>query len=186
MYSREIDGKNPTFASVGILYEDTFVLFDEETESLWYHLEGDIAMTAISGEYAGSRAAELPSALTTWNVWRELHPDTGYLDPASLPERSGNRRGRGGLGQGGQLPEGFEPPEGVQRGQRPDGFEPPEGFDRGQLPEGFEAPEGFQPGERPDGFEPSQGLQPGQPPEGAQPPDRERTTRRDRVDQGQD
>ena len=164
MYSREIDGKNPTFASVGILYEDTFVLFDEETESLWYHLEGDIAMTAISGEYAGSRAAELPSALTTWNVWRELHPDTGYLDPASLPERS-NRRGRGGFGQDGQLPEGFVP------GQRPDGFERPEGFERGELPEGFEPPEGFQPR---------------QPPEGGQSPDRERTTRRDRVDQGQD
>jgi hypothetical protein len=40
VYSREIDGQNLTFASVGILYEDTFVLFDEETESLWYHLEG--------------------------------------------------------------------------------------------------------------------------------------------------
>lgn len=61
MYSREIDGQNLTFASVGILYEDTFVLFDEETESLWYHLEGDIAMTAISGEYVGMRSAELPS-----------------------------------------------------------------------------------------------------------------------------
>ena len=51
--------QSPTFASVGMLYEDTFVLFDEETESLWYHLEGDIAMTAISGEYAGSRVPEL-------------------------------------------------------------------------------------------------------------------------------
>ena len=40
------------------------MLFDEETESLWYHLEGDIAMTAISGEYAGSRVPELPFAHT--------------------------------------------------------------------------------------------------------------------------
>ena len=171
MYSREIDGERPTFASVGILYEDTFVLFDEETQSLWYHLEGDIAMTAISGDYAGSRAAELPSALTTWKVWRKGHPDTGYLDPASLPQRSADGRRRGGLGESGQPPDGFEPPEGFQPRQRPDGFEPPEGF---------------QPGQRPDGFEPPEGFQPGQSPEGGQPSDRERETRRDRVDQGQD
>ena len=127
MYSREIDGENLTFASVGILYEDTFVLFDEETESLWYHLEGDAAMTAISGKYAGMRTAELPAAYTTWNVWRKLHPDTGYLDPVSLPQRSTAGGRRGGLDQSGQPPEGFEPPEGFQPRQRPEGFEPPEG-----------------------------------------------------------
>ena len=149
MYSREIDGQSPTFASVGMLYKDTFVLFDEETESLWYHLEGDIAMTAISGEYAGSRVPELPFAHTTWDVWRGLHPDTGYLDPASLPERSVDRR-RGGTDRAGQSPEGSQPR------RRPDGSE---------LPEGFE---------------------PGQRPEGAQPGNAERTTRRDRIDQGQD
>lgn len=112
MYSREIDGQNLTFASVGILYEDTFVLFDEETESLWYHLEGDIAMTAISGEYVGMRSAELPSGYTIWSVWKELHPESGWLDPASLPARSAGGRGRGG-GQTRQLPEGFERPEGA-------------------------------------------------------------------------
>ena len=74
----------------------TFVLFDEETESLWFHLEGDIAMTAISGEYVGMRSAELPSGYTTWSVWKELHPESGWLDPASLPARSAGGRGRDG------------------------------------------------------------------------------------------
>ena len=144
MYSREVEGGILTFASVGILYEDTFVLFDEATESLWYHLEGDVAMTGISGDYAGSRTGEMPSVYTTWNVWRELHPDTGFLDPASLPERSGGGRGRrGGDAQGDVAP-----------GQR-SGFEPPEG------------------------------AQPGQPPQGGQPTNGQRTTRRDRVEQGQ-
>ena len=152
MYSREIDGEILTYASVGILYEDTFVLFDEETESLWYHLEGDVAMTGISGEYSGSRTAELPFAYTTWNVWKGLHPDTGYLDPASLPQRSADRGRRGGQGQ---LPAGSR--DGLEPGRRPGGAQPPEGFE------------------------------PGQPTEGApQPGNRERTTRRDRVDQGQD
>ncbi len=73
----------------------TFVLFDEETESLWFHLAGDIAMTAISGEYVGMRSAELPSGYTTWSV-KELHPESGWLDPASLPARSAGGRGRGG------------------------------------------------------------------------------------------
>ena len=45
-------------------------------------------MTAISGEYVGMRSAELPSGYTTWSVWRELHPESGWLDPASLPARS--------------------------------------------------------------------------------------------------
>ena len=143
MYSREIDDEILTFASVGILYEDTFVLFDEETESLWYHLEGDVAMTGISGEYSGSRTAELPFAYTTWKEWRERHSDTGYLDAASLPSRSADRRRRGNQGQTGQSPGG------AAEGQR------------GQVAEGDR---------------PAQEA----------PPGRERSTRRDRVDQGQD
>ena len=53
-------------------------------------------MTAISGEYVGMRSAELSSGYTTWSVWRELHPESGWLDPASLPARSAGGRGRGG------------------------------------------------------------------------------------------
>ena len=46
---------------------------------------------------------------------------------------------------GGEMPEGFEPPE---DGEMPEGFEPPED---GEMPEGFEPPED---GEMPEGFEP--------------------------------
>ena len=58
------------------------------------------------------RSAELPSGYTIWSVWKELHPESGWLDPASLPARSAGGRGRGG-GQTRQLPEGFERPEGA-------------------------------------------------------------------------
>ena len=40
MYSREIDGEILTLSAGGWTYGRTFVLFDYETESLWYHLQG--------------------------------------------------------------------------------------------------------------------------------------------------
>ena len=87
----------------------------------------------------------------------------------------GGRGGKGGFGGGqrpdfnGEMPEGFEPPEGFDPsnfdGERP---EPPEGFDPsdfdGQMPEGFEPPEGFGNGERPEppeGFGGKRGGRPG-------------------------
>ena len=79
MYSREIDGRALTFASVGILYEDTFVLFDEETESLWYPLD-DTQWTAVSGPRKGETfpfIGETP--VLTLGEWRKKHPNTKVL-----------------------------------------------------------------------------------------------------------
>ena len=98
------------------------------------------------------------------------------------------RKGPGGMGFPGGIPEGMEPPEGFdpsrfRGGQIPEGFEIPEGFDpsqrgdNGQRPEGdrenMTPPEGFdgkrpEGMERPDGFDPGQ-FQPGQMPEGFDP-----------------
>ena len=79
-----------------------------------------------------------------------------------LPDVEGGPGGFGG--KGGQRPEGFsgQRPEGMPEmpeGEMPEGFEPPEGFngERPELPEGMEPPEGF-------------GGRPGGP--GGQPPER--------------
>ena len=61
----------------------------------------------------------------------------GDFDPSKIPE-----------GEMPTIPEGMEPPEGMERGERPEmpeGMEPPEGFDPGQMPQGQEAPQGQEP-----------------------------------------
>ncbi len=79
MYSREINGKILTLSASGWTYNYTFVLFDYETESLWYHLPGDTGLTCISGFYADRKLPEFESIHTRWNNWKAKHPNTGFL-----------------------------------------------------------------------------------------------------------
>ncbi len=79
MYSRELDGDILTLASSGWTYRNTFVLYDLETESLWYHLEGDDGLTCISGTYADKKLPEFMATFTRWNRWRNMNPDTKFL-----------------------------------------------------------------------------------------------------------
>lgn len=84
MYSREIDGQILTLASSGWTYRNTFVLYDKETESIWYHLRGENALTCISGEFADRKLPEFESTTLRWASWKEAHPETKFLKPADL------------------------------------------------------------------------------------------------------
>ena len=79
MYSREINGKILTLSASGWTYRSTFVLYDYETESMWYHLEGDNGITGITGVYADQRLSEFESTFTRWNQWKQDHPDSKIL-----------------------------------------------------------------------------------------------------------
>jgi hypothetical protein len=79
VYSREIDGEILTLSASGWTYKNTFVLFDYETESIWYHLPGEDGLTCISGTYADSILFEFPSTLTRWNTWVDENPRTKFL-----------------------------------------------------------------------------------------------------------
>jgi len=79
VYSREIDGNILTLSASGWTYNDTFVLYDYQTESLWYHLSGTDGLTCISGEYADRKLPELTSYFVRWNNWVNEHPDSKYL-----------------------------------------------------------------------------------------------------------
>ena len=79
MYSREIDGRVLTFAISGWLYRRTFVLYDFETESLWYPLSDAGVLLGISGAYAGRKLPAVESMLIRWDAWKYMHPDTDYL-----------------------------------------------------------------------------------------------------------
>ena len=82
MYSRELaGGRILTLAASGWLYENTFVLYDFETKSLWYPLPGTDGLTCIGGELAGKHLGEFHTTQTRWNVWVKDNRDTYILDP---------------------------------------------------------------------------------------------------------
>jgi hypothetical protein len=84
VYSREIDGKILTLSASGWTYDYTFVLFDYETESLWYHLKETDGLTCISGFYKDRRLDEFPSSKTRWNLWKQDNQNSKYLDVMSF------------------------------------------------------------------------------------------------------
>jgi len=78
VYSRELDGEVLTFGASGWTYEETFVLFDHQTESMWYHLRNTGGMTCIAGHYQDRFLAELASQKRRWPSWFADHPHTKY------------------------------------------------------------------------------------------------------------
>lgn len=78
MYSREIDGEVLTLAASGWTYDYTFVLYDRETESLWYQLD-DEKLTCIDGFYKGRTLPIVSFVQTSWASWHADHPDSLYL-----------------------------------------------------------------------------------------------------------
>jgi len=79
VYSREIDGQILNLSASGWTYNSTFVLFDYETESIWYHLSGTDGLTCISGKYADRTLKEFPSSRTRWSQWVDANPNSGFL-----------------------------------------------------------------------------------------------------------
>lgn len=81
-YSRAIDDTTLTLAASGWTYDRTFVLYDHETESLWFpHATGDDGpgLLSIGGSYAGRTLPEFPVELTTWQDWLGKHPGSPIL-----------------------------------------------------------------------------------------------------------
>lgn len=82
MYSREHEGKEVHFGTSGFTMNNVFVLFDRETESVWYPDE-DGALEAVSGQRRGDLipAVVHPEVLKLGD-WLEKHPDSKILLPA--------------------------------------------------------------------------------------------------------
>ena len=75
MYGREVDGEVLSFGHSGILYENSFVMYDRMTESLWPHVTG----RAETGPMKGKQLRFFPSTVTTWAQWKAHHPHTLVL-----------------------------------------------------------------------------------------------------------
>ena len=79
MHSRivEIDGKKTTldFGHEGVLYRQSFIMYDKKTDSKWNHSTG----LAMAGRLAGMELKFLPSRTVHWKTWKEIHPNTKVL-----------------------------------------------------------------------------------------------------------
>ena len=94
VYDRRIDGRVHTFALSGYTYFDPevwdgmdgFVMWDRETESLWWPLIGK----AVSGPllHTPMRVYDEQSwSQTTWGEWKAQHPNSVVLDRGQDFER---------------------------------------------------------------------------------------------------
>ena len=80
VYARTIEEQTLNFGVSG-LDNGTLVLYDAESQSRWSQLMGE----AVSGDKQGQRLRKIPSTMTTWGAWRELHPDTTVYVKSSVP-----------------------------------------------------------------------------------------------------
>jgi Protein of unknown function (DUF3179) len=78
VYARRVKDRVLDFSHRGWLYEESFVFYDYETDSLWVQATG----TAVAGPYQGTSLDRLPATQTTWTQWRTRHPETLVLGRA--------------------------------------------------------------------------------------------------------
>jgi hypothetical protein len=77
VYSREIDGRTLTLVPSGWTYKNTFVLYDRETETLWYPYKK--GLMGIQGTYFKRWLEKVPSKDTSWRKWIKKFPGTKIL-----------------------------------------------------------------------------------------------------------
>ncbi len=77
IYSAEVGGVKTLFGTSGLIYKTNPVMYDLENKTLWLHFTGG----SVAGSLAdpGSALEPIPSVVTTWKEWSELHPDTTVL-----------------------------------------------------------------------------------------------------------
>ncbi|RMG57157.1 MAG: DUF3179 domain-containing protein [Deltaproteobacteria bacterium] len=66
-----------TLAPSGWTYENTFVLYDRETNSLWYPVKD--GLLGIGGKFFGKKLPLIDSRDTRFGIWKSSHPDTKVL-----------------------------------------------------------------------------------------------------------
>jgi hypothetical protein len=77
VYSRRIDGMTLTLAPSGWTYENTFVLYDKESGTLWYpHEKG---LKGIQGRFFGKTLPGIHSEDTRWGNRVAKYPHSEIL-----------------------------------------------------------------------------------------------------------
>ncbi len=71
MYARDVGGKTLNLGVSGLLWNDSLVMYDRETGSLWSHILGE----AKRGSLRGKKLEQIPSVMTDWKTWSKKYPD---------------------------------------------------------------------------------------------------------------
>ena len=71
-----------------MLYRSNKLMYDRDSNTLWHQFLGVPAVGQLAG--SGIRLKLIPSLVTTWQDWLEIHPDTTVLsiDTGVYPRRS--------------------------------------------------------------------------------------------------
>jgi hypothetical protein len=81
VHRREIDGEELVFGVHGALFGNAMTWWDHSTGSVWSQPTGE----AILGPRKGDTVDLITSEFTTWEAWREEHPNTLALDAPGGP-----------------------------------------------------------------------------------------------------
>lgn len=76
LFDRRVDGQVLDFQTSGLLVSSNKIMVDNQTDTLWSHLQA----TGIGGPLEGTVLEQFPLETTTWAAWTEAHPDTEVLD----------------------------------------------------------------------------------------------------------
>jgi hypothetical protein len=77
VYSRELDGKTLTIVPSGWTYDNTFVLYDRETGTMWYPYRK--GLKGIQGKHFEKWLPKFSSKDTQLRKWLKKHPDSKIL-----------------------------------------------------------------------------------------------------------
>jgi hypothetical protein len=78
VYSRQIDDRTLTLVPSGWTYKNTFVLYDRETETLWYPYRK--GLKGIQGKYFKRWLPKISSEDTRWGKWEDKYPESKILE----------------------------------------------------------------------------------------------------------
>lgn len=82
-----VDGQRLRFGTSGLLRNSDLVMWDDATESLWQQIGGE----GLVGAYAGHRLDVIPSAIVSWEDFKDGYPDGTVLAPPGRPASSYGR-----------------------------------------------------------------------------------------------
>jgi len=75
VYVRTLGSMKYTFQVSGSLWRNSLIMVDRETGTSWSQVTG----RAIDGKHRGAQLEKLEAIETTWEQWRQAHPDTKLL-----------------------------------------------------------------------------------------------------------
>lgn len=80
-------GRQHDLGTSGFVYRSNKLMYDRASRSLWYTFSGEPVVGPLVGQ---SLALEpVPVVTTTWDEWRQLHPQTRVLAEDPRPVRTG-------------------------------------------------------------------------------------------------